>query len=357
MTSEGYQFGLAVQGEKEGSEAVRLWVIGAFALVSLLVTVYAIGNGGSALSPSLYYLIPHLYIIPIILVSLWYPRRGLQVTILLGASIIALTVFFFYGGNSIDPVLSTLNAGIDIWIVAALALLARCKQQVSDFPKVKEVMPAHPHTICGSGGSSGSDAAIQGGMHSCEGIAGYIDALHLKDEGIREGAARALGDLQDPGAIEPLILALSDESRLVREEAARSLGRIGGERAVEPLLRALMDDQRCVREGAVQALGCIGSPAVGPLIVTLSDNDWHARMGAAISLRIIGDGRATDPIIRCLQDENRFVRREAAKSLGRLGDHRAVAALQVALQDEDEGVRTKAAAALKRIEDGVEKTS
>jgi hypothetical protein len=356
MTIGGYHFSLAVQGEKEGSEAARLWVIGAFALISLLVTVYAIGNGENTLSPSLYYLIPHLYIIPIILVSLWYPRRGLQVTILLGTSIIALTVFFFYGGNSIDPVLSILNAGIDIWVVAALALLARCRQQASDIPKMKEMMTL---PACGRSGGSEPDTYNKDSAHPCpcESIAGYIEALHLKDEGIREGAARALGELQNPEAIEPLVLALSDESRQVREEAARALGKIGGEQAVTPLIRALIDEQRCVREGAVQALGSIGRPAVGPLIETLADNDWHARMGAAISLRIIGDGRATDPIIRCLQDENRFVRREAAKSLGRSGDRRAVAALQDALQDEDEGVRIKAAAALKRIEDGLGKTS
>ena len=320
------------------TDIVRLWLIGAFAIVSLLVTIYAVS--GQPLLPQVYYLIPHLYIIPLILVSLWYPQRGLQVTILLVIAVGTLTGWLFYSGHSLDPVLSILNAGIDIWIVSALALLARCKQQV-------------PMQRSGSGGRTDPEPREERvPATSYDDIGGCIEALHLKDARIREEAARALGEMRDPRVIDPLVQALQDESRPVREEAARSLGKVGGNLAIPPLIAAMRDDRRSVRESAVQAMANLGETAVEPLIRALIDEDWHVRMGAAIALRIIGDPAAIDPLLPALRDENRFVRREAAKSLGRFGDERAVAPLEQALLDTDAGVRAKADAALRRIREG-----
>jgi len=332
-------------------DITRLWVIGAFALISLMVTIYAVTTQGEEILPQVYYLIPHLYIIPIILVSLWYPRRGSQVTLLLGAAIVALTVFFFYHGRAIDPVLSILNTGIDIWVVSALALLARCKPQtpVTDTyqdVRIGEQEEKRPLPVLEEPAAFTPSAPATVFNDS---IAGYVEALRLKDEGIRIDAARALGASGDPAAIGPLIAALRDENRFVREEAAKSLGKIKDERAIALLLAALSDDARCVREGAVQALGNMGERAVSPLIGALADPDWHVRMGAAISLRIIGDQRAVPHLVGMIKDTNRFVRREAIKSLGRFGDPVAVSPLRQALGDEDEGVRIKAEAARRKI--------
>ncbi|MDI6719521.1 MAG: HEAT repeat domain-containing protein [Methanomicrobiales archaeon] len=318
------------------TDIVRLWLIGAFAIVSLLVTVYAVS--GQPIIPQVYYLLPHLYIIPIILVSLWYPHRGLQVTILLVAAVGLLTGWLFFSGHTLDPVLAVLNAGIDIWVVSALALLARCRRQES---------------VPRSG-----DAADRGQPHQkppvSDEIGWCIEALRLKDARMREEAVRTLGGKRDPRVIDPLIRALRDEDPAVREEAARSLGKVGGERAIHALIEAMKDERRSMRESAVQALAGMGEAAVEPMLRSLGDADWHVRMGAAIALRIIGEPAAIGPLIPALRDENRFVRREAAKSLGRFGDARAVPALEQALHDADGGVRAKAEAALRRIREGNE---
>ena len=364
MTSPaGYHTSHRTEDRHNQGDITRLWVIGAFALISLMVTIYAVTTQGETILPQVYYLIPHLYIIPILLVSLWYPKRGSQVTFLVGGAIVALTVFFFYRGRAIDPVLSIMNAGIDIWVVSALALLARCKPQaaVSDsdtgrhFAGRGSVIPAAEPEEPSAEGNAARAPVLD------DSIAGYVEALRLKDDGIRIDAARALGESGDPAAIDPLVAALRDENRFVREEAAKSLGKIKDDRAISLLLAALSDDARCVRDGAVQALGGMGERAVVPLMGALGDPDWHVRMGAAISLRIIGDQRAVDPLMGLIRDPNRFVRREVVKSLGRFGNSIALAPLEEALGDEDEGVRIKAEFALRKIRneglDAIEKSS
>jgi hypothetical protein len=66
-------------------------------------------------------------------------------------------------------------------------------------------------------------------------------------------------------------------------KAARALGEMGDERAVEPLIGLLHDRRRDLREAAADALGKIGDPrAIVPLSVTLKDDEYasvrdHAR--------------------------------------------------------------------------------
>jgi hypothetical protein len=58
--------------------------------------------------------------------------------------------------------------------------------------------------------------------------------------------------------VEPLIAALSDQSKIVRKAAAEALGKIGDARAVEPLIAALRDQSEFVREAAAEALDRLG---------------------------------------------------------------------------------------------------
>ena len=71
-------------------------------------------------------------------------------------------------------------------------------------------------------------------------------------------AARQLGELRNPMAINELIHALRDTSRPVRESAADSLGRIGVAEAAEPLAVALFDPNSGIQARAARALGYIG---------------------------------------------------------------------------------------------------
>jgi hypothetical protein len=333
-------------GRSQVSDAVKLFLIGVFAIISLLVTFYAVTEQGEGAFIENYYLIPHLYIIPIILVSLWYPRRGGHVIILLIASIIALTGFMYLIRHTGDPILSLLNAGVDVWIVAALALTVRSRVINTggiSAPAHERTSDEDPSLQVSAGISASPDQA------SPDQISGYMEALKLSDEGIRQEALRALAHFEDPRALEALVAALQDQSRSIRIEAIRSLGKIALPETIPPLLLMFKDENRMVREAAVKALAGKGGVVVEPLIRALVDSDWHVRMGATIGLRIIGDERAIDPLIQRLEDENRFVRREVVKSLGRFGDERAQNRLMDLREDPDQTVRLRAEVALMKI--------
>ena len=88
---------------------------------------------------------------------------------------------------------------------------------------------------------------------------------------VRCDAAGALGNLEDPRAVEPLIAALNDNEGTVRYEAAAALGKIKDPRAVEPLIAALKKEEQYVLGGLASALGEIGDPrAVEPLLPLLA---------------------------------------------------------------------------------------
>jgi len=69
-----------------------------------------------------------------------------------------------------------------------------------------------------------------------------IAALKERNWGNRIGmeAAKALGEIKDPRAVEPLIAALKDDDLpSVQMEAAKALGELKDPRAVEPLIAAV----------------------------------------------------------------------------------------------------------------------
>jgi HEAT repeat protein len=131
----------------------------------------------------------------------------------------------------------------------------------------------------------------------------------------RRGAAKALGEIGEARAVEPLIEALEDKQILVRIEAAKALGKIGDTRAVEPLIKALKN----VPEPAAESLGQIGDPrAVEPLIGFLRHAPPKVRMTVAEALGEIGDARALGPLTQALEDEKRHVREAAGDALEKI---------------------------------------
>ena len=210
-------------------------------------------------------------------------------------------------------------------------------------------------------------------MKARRNVNGLIKALgYKKDWEVRWDAARALGEIKDPRAVEPLSAALKDERFSVRQAAAEALGKIGNARAVEPLIAALGDERSDMRQAAAKALGAIGDArAMEPLIAALKDKDSAVRKAAAEALDHLGwkpaqdesagwywmakhdwdkcvalGALAVEPLIAALKDENSDVRQAAAKALGKIGDPRAVEPLIDALQDKEWFVRRTAAEAL-----------
>jgi HEAT repeat protein len=165
-----------------------------------------------------------------------------------------------------------------------------------------------------------------------------IQRLKDKNWRVRKEAVEALGEIEDPRAVTPLISVLvgkidsliplnelikkagvdigsledqglitaipSDKNTDVRRAAAEALGKIKDPRAVGPLLSAFKDEHPVVHREAADALGKIGEPAFEPLLSALKDEDWHVRRGAAEALGEIKDPRAVEPLLSALKDED-----------------------------------------------------
>jgi HEAT repeat protein len=186
-------------------------------------------------------------------------------------------------------------------------------------------------------------------------IEGLLEALeYRKDDSVRGAAIKALGEIGDSRAVEPLIAVLRDGHGSVRDAAAVALGEIGAP-AVEPLIVALktpgwwFDLQAAAngrveemdwgaRNAAIDALAKINAPAVEPLIAALNDSTLMVDWVATQALGQIGDRRAVEPLIAVLTNGNKVMRAAAVQALQLIGDPRSVepvAAAVKVLREED----------------------
>ncbi|WP_319642264.1 HEAT repeat domain-containing protein [Methanovulcanius yangii] len=125
--------------------------------------------------------------------------------------------------------------------------------------------------------------------------------------------------LEEEKNIDGLILALTDPMFPVRGDAAKALGKIGDPHAVEPLIGILTDDPKdLVRGLAAQALGQIGdSRAIGPLIASVNtDLSPFARFYSALALGEFPDDGVVVQLLEVLGgDPDNNVRIAALASL------------------------------------------
>ncbi|MFH1208933.1 MAG: HEAT repeat domain-containing protein [Candidatus Omnitrophota bacterium] len=163
----------------------------------------------------------------------------------------------------------------------------------------------------------------------------------------RRFTARALGEIGDARAVDPLIKVLKyDENWLVRTDAAEALGKIGDAQAIPVLRSALKDSDSYVRKHAAVALGMIDAKNVKSLIKVLREGNEIIHADA------LRENFDVAPLIKSLADSNSDVRRSAAaEALGKVGEIRAVESLITALKDRVPSVRNAAAAALGLIKD------
>jgi len=123
----------------------------------------------------------------------------------------------------------------------------------------------------------------------------------LSSENGRYNAARQLGALGDPRAIEPLILSLIDPDEYVRWNAAIALGKIGDPRAIDPLVKALREAAD-VSWHVAHALVLIGREAIPALLRALRDYDYQARWSAADALAAL-EAEEAGPLLRANLDD------------------------------------------------------
>lgn len=187
-------------------------------------------------------------------------------------------------------------------------------------------------------------------------VAALIAALRDSDAGVRQAAARSLGNLEDPRATEALIVAIRDPDVEVRRAAVSALGNIEDRRATPGLSAALKDADAEVRQSAASALGNIEDTAAVPaLIRALSDESREVRKSAVWALGQMELTTAPPEVIAAMRDPDPEVRESAVWAVGEMNDPRAVPGLRALMDDADADVRRGAVEALGNIHDAAAK--
>ena len=130
----------------------------------------------------------------------------------------------------------------------------------------------------------------------------------------------ALGNTDNPKAVEPLIKVLGHPNKDIRSSAANALGKLNDVRALEPLLKSLQEKTD------------FAGWAIERLIKGREDDQQVQKL-----------------LIKQLDNKDAHVRAWVAERLGNLGAELAISALEQALLDEDRKVRNLAKKALKKI--------
>jgi phycocyanobilin lyase alpha subunit len=174
----------------------------------------------------------------------------------------------------------------------------------------------------------------------------------VEENAVARNAARALGKLAPAAraAVPELLAALDDADDGLREAAARALGDLRATEAVAPICARLAGgpaeagarQHHCPRlvepcEALLEALGDIGAatPAVLAVIEPFIDHDWPLIRSAAARalLQLSGDPRWAEPLLALLGNSQLQVRRAALMDLGAAGWRPAAAAISATLAE------------------------
>lgn len=181
------------------------------------------------------------------------------------------------------------------------------------------------------------------------GLAAASAALRARPAWRRAAAAYSLGDMACKEAVPLLLEALDDRTGEVRAAAARSLGRLRDPSAIEPLMVCLVA-RRVPRGMAGTALLDLGPTAIPELRRIARHDDPQVRATAITVLGLVGDSGESDVLLHAITDPSADVRAEAARALGRIGAADAEPALMTALEDRVPFVRAEAATSLGAID-------
>lgn len=151
-----------------------------------------------------------------------------------------------------------------------------------------------------------------------------IDAMLLtlegnKNEQIRIGILRALGEGGYSGTKEALLVCLPDKSWDVRRRAIQAIAAGSYADAAPQVLPLCTDSEVAVQCAALEALSALGSELVlEPGIAALEHESWQVRVSAIGALGNIRDKRSIGPLISSMEREEGRLIADAAKALANI---------------------------------------
>jgi len=171
----------------------------------------------------------------------------------------------------------------------------------------------------------------------------------------REIAAKLLGQLGDPRAINPyLIKATNDDSNYVQERAVKALGSIGGKKAIEKLSSILLE-RPYPHKSVIHALSEIGELVLDSIAPALISENQRISTAAVQIIKNIGGTQANSMLIEALEGTRKRravdTLESIIRSLGELGVSKAVAGIITCLEDDESAVQLAAIRALMALED------
>ena len=143
-----------------------------------------------------------------------------------------------------------------------------------------------------------------------------------RDAAVREDAARALGEIKDPRAVEFLLTAMSEVG--VRPLAVEALGKIGDRRAVPALIAVVTGSNKPANSRPIDGCG------------DRWDEEMLAMAAAVKALGRIRDEAAIPTLMTALQ--NTVVRAEAATALVAFGPKVIPSLLEVLRKEQDDNI-------------------
>ena len=169
-------------------------------------------------------------------------------------------------------------------------------------------------------------------------------------------AAQKLGELRARQAVKPLIalvVARNDVlyGRTKRNAAVKALGQIGDPSAIEPMLRSVVYDELSTE--TLDALKALSVPKTIQLAIKcLQDPQTRNPHTRSIRGALVACGSdAVEPLIALLRAKDRTVAEVACVALGEIGDQRAVPALIDVLKESDSRLVAASASALRLLRD------
>src|SRR6185295_9732893 len=124
-------------------------------------------------------------------------------------------------------------------------------------------------------------------------IEAAVRSLRSGEEAVRREVVERLGRSGRAEALEPLLMAVADESWPVRQAATAHLAAFDPALLLPELDRALRDDENAaMRNAAMEIYVHLGAAAVAPLVSLLGDANEEVRNFAAVMLGGVGDQAA-----------------------------------------------------------------